>query len=335
MATKRRRSPSPRRPAPDDPVLSSLMGVPADVAKEGVIDRLPCASVAQLARTERGARSRIASEAVPLCRALGAAVRRSRADIRQYVDLLFAHMARLLPDGWIKVSSRTGYADVQLYNMQAGNWSPTAFWENGCIRMRHAEVRPVDAGDVCPDETPEVRQQVNTLVGIARRMTRAHRGYVLNVEFAAPPQLGAASTSLGRVLSASRHPWERQPSADMLMAALHNRFLEPDDLRRALAQAALLATTMNASATTGIELVMPASAHDVVDATIDVDGVERLVGVPAGSLAWIDVAARLAALDAHDAYDRSLPVGDARRLFNEAGVDWRRGSLPPTWAEYP
>lgn len=295
----RRKRPLVRSAAAPQPPFD-VLGLPDDLLRRDVPRTTTCADAREFALTGRAGRFAM-RDANAACRRLQELLEQARRDMNDYVDLLFAHVIRMLLDGHFSgimvraINLDTGAAFV---NVVAAAPSSVVLF------AVHRDAPPL----VVPTNAGEVREQVNDLVEFVRAAPR--RGpYAIQV--VSPAFARDQTTSLIRVLREVR-----AGGANRLVLALRESEIVPADLRRALAQAVLFSRTMNASSTTGAA-TLPGGAG-AADAVIDVRAVEAACGLAPDELAWIDVAARILAMSPQMLHE--LDVGDVTTLLADLGV---------------
>lgn len=287
--------------------------------EEAFLEQLTCQGAKDTAATNSGNRA-LVEHARQSCRTLAALVARARRDMDEYVDLLFAHVARGLPDGWAGQSDGDGgrVLDARAVKGRA-HMEPyvrpllaRAVWTGECVELHRRSPPPEERwyngfARVCAMTVPEVRDQVNALVA-ALRIATDGQAYQFRMHVSSELAADMALVRLSRVTNDARG------ASDGITAALRNGLLAPGDLKAALAEAIQLSTVMNAS------------AEGLYDAEDDEpDTVLRAVGVDPTRLAWIEATARVMALDDPR---RQLKIGDARRLMRAMRID-PRAPLPP------
>jgi len=304
---------------PTTPPISTL---PLGDATEAVLDRVSCADAARLARSGRVG-AQVAQSALDVCGSLDDALEVAISDLSAYCDIFFAHVVRMIPNGRVKHY----YVDVRGAHDDDVRWIVKAKWSDGCRCVEISSGEGNFSGvpvvfRLIPEELPEVRQQVNAVVDVLRARQQSD---VPSIGFELSDALlqQYERMSLVRVSRRISRRFDDMPKS--LVKALRNDELAPADLVRALAQAIMLSSNLNATATTGIERLSNAtsSATAYDDKRIDVDAVFRACGVDPASLTWITSAA---AFFAHPDVRRSytMPIAETKRLLDDLGIAWRR-----------
>lgn len=328
MAAKRGRAPVP--PAADASRL--LTGLPREVLDREILARATCDDAERLALTgDVGAVA--AANALQTCTAWRAARAQAKRDLRDYVDLLLAHVARMTADGW-----RDGWRAGPLAP-HAAPIAPNRAWypylwaysitpvATGVaeLHLLGAATWNDDAPVIRIGDFDSVREQVNAIVAELRRTSMAVGGgarptYAIRDRVFRdddPIVAFARMTSLARVLLyGTRALSDDGSTVDGLAEALEAGAIDGRALVRALAQAVAMSPTLNTG--TAAASVSGAEA-DVRDDAIDVDAVLRATGIadPRAELGWIDAMAGVIALG------DAPTLGDAHRvLFTDIGIQW-------------
>lgn len=301
----------------DDDRLSEL---PVELARSHVLGASTCADAARFAATNKRNRAAAAPDLL-VCRAVATLEARARRDVVEYVDLLFAAVARMIPDALLQSN------DVLVTTRHRGRWLAAAWFLqaiNAPELYVNSNVGQESEARVNAATVPEVRDQLNVLVSRVRRTT-TYGGVRLPYRMATVVlAMGATKRQLlplRRMLDVANS--DVGDAGQAIADALRLGQLPPTYPTLAIAQALQLASMMSQYATTGIE----SETAPVLDPdAIDVDRVFRLCGIDPQRMRWIDTMARvLAALP--DAARNEMALDEARAALTSLGVDWR-ASLP-------
>lgn len=296
----------------DDESVAPLTFAMQNVAEDQLLERLTCEAAKAYAASNSDNRA-LAERVRRSCRNLATLVARAERDMVEYVDLLFAHVARMLPDGWL-------LGPMEAYSMQSANWLAEVHYEPAVTLVVYGSDN--SQRDMSRHRYPAIRDQVNRLVELIRTNTtfdeRTRLPYVFAGGLINSARLRDAhgNTALERVYAAGALRRYAGAAAGII-AALRSGVVSPRHLVVALAQALLLSPTMNGGA-----IATPATFFEN---SVDIADALRLANVQPSSLAWIEGAAQIAALDDPQ---RQLTIGEARRLMGTLGID-ARAPLPP------